>query len=68
MEELVSMIIQNGIGVVCVAFLISFVNSTMKDNNKTLDEISKTLVAIQTTLTNLTSRVDKIEDEIKKEK
>lgn len=65
MEELVTLITQNGIGIVCVAFLISFINTTMKENNKILDEMQKTLVAIQTSLTNLTSRIDKVEEKMK---
>ena len=65
MEELINLITQNGIGVVCVGFLMYFINTTMKDNNKVLDEIQKTLVSIQTTLTSLTNRVDVIEGKVK---
>lgn len=68
MEELITLITQNGIGVVCVAFLIYFINSTMKDNNKILDEMQKTLVAIQTNLSNLTTRIDKVEEKMKGDK
>lgn len=67
MEELVNIITQNGIGVVCVGFMIYFISTTLKDNNKVLDEIQKTLVSIQTTLTMLTSRVDTLENTILKE-
>lgn len=68
MTDLVTLITQNGIGVVCVGFMIVFISTTMKDNNKILDEIQKTLVAIQTTLQNLSGRVDTIEIEINKKK
>lgn len=68
MEELITLLTQNGIGVVCVAFLIYFINSTMKDNNKILDEMQKTLVAIQTNLNNLTTRIDKVEEKMKGDK
>lgn len=61
MQDLVVLLTQNGIGVVCVAFMIYFINTTMKDNNKVLDEIQKTLVSIQTTLTIMTQRVDELE-------
>lgn len=61
MQDIVTLITQNGIGVVCVGFLIYFINTTLKDNNKILDEIQKTLVGIQTTLSMLTSRVDELE-------
>ena len=68
MEELINLITQNGIGVICVAFLIYFINTTMKDNNKILDDMQKTLVAINTNLTTLSTRVDKLEDKISKKK
>lgn len=68
MQELINLITQNGIGVICVAFMIYFINTTMKDNNKILDDIQKTLVAINTNLTTLSSRVDKLEDKISKKK
>jgi hypothetical protein len=61
MEELINLITNNGIGVICVAFMIYFINTTLKDNNGILDEIQKTLVAINTNLTNLSMRVDKLE-------
>jgi uncharacterized protein YoxC len=67
MENLINLITQNGIGVICVAFLIYFINTTMKDNNKILDDIQKTLVAINGNLTNLSTRVDKLEDKMNKE-
>lgn len=68
MEELINLITQNGIGVICVAFLIYFINTTMKDNNKILDDMQKTLVAINTNLTTLSTRVDKLEDKLSKKK
>lgn len=68
MEELINLITQNGIGVICVAFMIYFINTTMKDNNKILDDIQQTLVAINSNLTTLSTRVDKLEDKISKKK
>lgn len=68
MEELINLITQNGIGVICVAFMIYFINTTMKDNNNILDDIQKTLVAINSNLTTLSTRVDKLEDKICKKK
>jgi len=66
MEELINLITHNGIGVICVAFMIYFINTTMRDNNKILDEMQKTLVGINGNLTTLSTRVDKIEDKIEK--
>ena len=62
MEELINLITNNGIGVICVAFMIYFINTTMKDNNKILDDMQKTLVAINVNLTTLSTRVDVLEN------
>lgn len=67
MQDLINLITQNGIGVICVAFMIYFINTTMKDNNKVLGNIQKTLVSIDTNLTTLSSRVDKLEDKIERD-
>ena len=64
MEEIINLLTNNGIGVVCVAFMIYFINTTLKENNKILDDMQKTLVAINSTLITLSSRVDKLEDKI----
>jgi uncharacterized protein YoxC len=65
MDEMINLITQNGIGIVCVAFMIYFISTTLKENNKILDEIQKTLVSIQTTLNLLMTRVDEIEEKTK---
>lgn len=43
MSDLIQLIVNNGIGVVCVAYMIYFQNSTMKEMNKTLTEITTSL-------------------------
>lgn len=68
MEEMIKLLVDNGIGVVCVGFMIYFINSTLRDNNKVLGEIKETLVSVQTTLNNLTTRVDDIEHKIESKK
>lgn len=55
MSDLITLITNNGIGVVCVAYLIYFQATTMKDMNKTLTEIS-------TNLTFINERLEKIEN------
>lgn len=66
MEDLINLITQNGIGIVCVGFLIYYINTTMKDNNKILDSVKETLVSIQHNLTTLSERIDKIEQKEEK--
>lgn len=55
MSDIITLITNNGIGVVCVAYLIYFQCTTMKDMNKTLTEIS-------TSLTLINERLEKIEN------
>lgn len=50
MEELINMLMNNGIGVVCVAYLIYFQSTTMKEMLTTLNSINNRLTAIETTL------------------
>jgi hypothetical protein len=48
MDELVHLIVDNGIGVVCVGYLIYFQSTTMKQMLNTLTTISERLTAIET--------------------
>lgn len=66
MEELINIITQNGIGVVCVAFMIYFISTTLKANNNTLTEIQKSLVAVQSTLSDLANRITEVEQKLSK--
>jgi uncharacterized protein YoxC len=43
MSDLIQLIVNNGIGVVCVAYMIYFQLTTMKEMNKTLTEVSTSL-------------------------
>ena len=61
MEEFINLIFNNGIGVVCVAFILYFVNTTMK---KLTENQEKTNLILQS----LTDRLESIEKEIRKER
>lgn len=50
MEDIVNLLTQNGIGVCCVAYLIYFQSTTMKEMLSTLNAISCRLTAIETVL------------------
>lgn len=50
MDQLINLIVNNGIGVVCVAYLIYFQSTTMKEMLTTLNSINNRLTAIETTL------------------
>ncbi|MEE3324821.1 MAG: hypothetical protein VZR33_05750 [Methanosphaera sp.] len=47
MNDLIQLIVNNGIGVVCVAYMIYFQLTTMKEMNKTLNEMTTTLKLMQ---------------------
>ena len=49
MEQLINLLVNNGIGVVCVAYLIYFQSTTMKEMLTTLNSINNRLTAIETT-------------------
>lgn len=55
MNELINLITNNGIGIVCVAYLIYFQSTTMKDMSDTLMQISTNLIKIN-------ERLEKIEN------
>jgi len=56
-EELINLIANNGIGIVCVAYLIYFQSTTMKDMNKTLTAMTMTLQSINDRLTNIEDKI-----------
>lgn len=45
-EPIIKLIVDNGIGVACVIYLIYFQSTTMKEITNTLIEIQKQLIAI----------------------
>lgn len=47
MAELINLITQNGIGIVCVAYMIYFQSTTMKEMLKSLESIDKRLSKIE---------------------
>lgn len=52
MEEVVNLIVQNGLGVCCVAYLIYFQHTTMSKMLDTLTGIDKRLMLIEEKLKN----------------
>lgn len=69
MEQIINVVVQNGLGVASFIALIWFMNTGIKDLTTTLNNVSATLVQIQINLAQLNSRVDDIEEKsvIKKE-
>ena len=50
MQDLVKLIVDNGIGVMCVAYLIYFQSTTMKDMTRALNSINTRLSVIEDNL------------------
>lgn len=48
MEDLINLIVQNGLGVVCVAYMIYFQHTTMNKMLDTLNSIKDRLLTIET--------------------
>ena len=57
MEELVKLIVDNGIGVLCVAYLIYFQSTTMRDMSNTMKDVSTNLTLINKRLEDIESKV-----------
>jgi len=57
--ELSKIIVDNGIAIACVLYLIYFQHNTMTKMNETLNQVVSKL-------SNIDNRLDKIEEEVKK--
>ena len=53
MEELINLIVNNGIGIVCVAYMIYFQLTTMKEMSKNMEENTNVLKSIDLRLSEL---------------
>ena len=59
MQELITMILNNGIGVVCVAYLIYFQSTTMKKISENQEKNNELLQMMTKRLENLERKFDK---------
>lgn len=57
MIDLINVITQNGIGVVCVGYLIYFQSTTMKNMNEILSKMQMALESISDRLENLENMI-----------
>lgn len=53
MQELINLLVNNGIGVVCVAYMIYFQSTTMKKLTENMEENNKVLQSIDLRLTEI---------------
>lgn len=58
MTDLIQLIVNNGIGVVCVAYMIYFQLTTMKEMNNTLTEITTSLKLMNQDIEEIKNKVN----------
>lgn len=68
MEEIINIIVQNGLGVGSFIAFLCFIFRYEDKQSETLNKISDTLLQVQITLFSLSERVDNIERNVNKEK
>lgn len=59
MEELIQAIANYGVGIICVAYLIYFQSTTMRDMNNTLLKMIDTLNGINTRLSIIEDKLER---------
>ena len=64
MEELIKVIVDNGLGIGSFIALLYFIFTYVKSLNETMTKITNTLSQIQINLATMTDRIDKIEEKI----
>lgn len=64
MEEIVKVIVDNGLGIGSFIALIIFIFKYQDKSNESMKKIADTLVQIQISMATMTDRIDKIEEKI----
>lgn len=64
MEEFINIVINNGIGISSFIAFIYFINKYLVKMNDVLTDVSSTLKLVQANLTELTTRVNDIENRV----
>ena len=65
MEEIMKVIVDNGLGIGSFIALIIFIFKYQDKSNESMKKIADTLVQIQISMATMTDRIDKIEEKIK---
>lgn len=59
MNDIINLIVNNGIGVVCVAYMIYFQSTTMKEMNRTMNEVSTSLKLMNQDIEEIKNQISK---------
>ena len=65
MEEIVKLIVDNGLGIGSFIALLYFIFTYVKSLNDTMIKISNTMIQMQINMEKMTDRIDKIEEKMK---
>lgn len=68
MEDIIKVIVDNGLGIGSFIALLYFIFTYVKDINNTMQKITSTLIQMQINLATMTDRVDKIEEKLNQKK
>ena len=68
MEQIVKVVVENGLGIASFIALLYFIFTYVKSLNETMTKISNTMVQMQINMATMTDRIDKIEEKIKVKK
>lgn len=68
MEEIINVVVQNGLGVAAFIALMLFIFKYQDKSNESMKQIADTLVQIQISMATMTDRIDKIEEKINDKK
>ena len=66
MENLMKVIVDNGLGIGSFIALLYFIFTYVKSLDETMHKITNTLMQIQINLATMTDRIDKIEEKVNK--
>lgn len=59
MEDLVNIIVNNGIGVACILYFMYFNSTTLKAMTDTMNEVKQSLILFNERLENIEQKIDK---------
>lgn len=66
MEQIMNLVVQNGIGVGSFIALLYFMGTSLKEIKESTEQTSRTLLLIQSNLTSLQERIEAIEGKVER--
>lgn len=66
MEQIMNLVVQNGIGVGSFIALLYFMGTSLKEIKESTEQTARTLLLIQNNLTSLQERIETIENKVER--